>query len=448
MVRQVRFLVERRGDRGSAATRRERGESHEAPRPPARRRLATSRARRVGPRIAAGKGKTAGRGTKGQKARAGGSIPAWFEGGQTPLHMRIPKLRGFKNRFKVEYATSQPCPADARQRKAPSSRRTCWSTTAPARGPSKPLKILGNGDAPSGVTVQPTPSAARALDKLAAAGEPRPAPRAGPTTRRSTIEPEAARRARPTPTAGRAEARLAPGEVPPSIAAGRDDGPPRRADDEPPSPACGASLTRVRVAGQRLPRAGHPAQDPLHARDPDRLPAPGERAGPGRRQGAAVDLFVDNPLFGLLDLFSGGGLATASIVGMGVNPYINASIIMQLMQGVIPQPGRARARRRVRAQQDQPVHPPADGPDGLRPGLRLPGALSTARRHPRPTLFSFETLTLLLSCTAGTILLMWLGELISERGLGNGISFIIFAGIVAALPSQAGPIVTCGPGCR
>src|SRR5262249_22299383 len=59
--------------------------------------------RRVGRGIAAGQGKTAGRGTKGQKARAGGTIPAWFEGGQTPLHQRIPKLRGFRNLFKVEY---------------------------------------------------------------------------------------------------------------------------------------------------------------------------------------------------------------------------------------------------------------------------------------------------------------------------------------------------------
>jgi large subunit ribosomal protein L15 len=59
--------------------------------------------RRVGRGIAAGQGKTAGRGTKGQKARAGGSIPAWFEGGQTPLHQRIPKLHGFKNPFRVEY---------------------------------------------------------------------------------------------------------------------------------------------------------------------------------------------------------------------------------------------------------------------------------------------------------------------------------------------------------
>src|SRR5262245_62781235 len=59
--------------------------------------------RRVGRGIASGQGKTAGRGTKGQKARAGGKIPAWFEGGQTPLNQRIPKLRGFTNHFKIEY---------------------------------------------------------------------------------------------------------------------------------------------------------------------------------------------------------------------------------------------------------------------------------------------------------------------------------------------------------
>ena len=59
--------------------------------------------RRVGRGIAAGQGKTAGRGTKGQKARAGGKIPAWFEGGQTPLHQRIPKLHGFKNPFKIDF---------------------------------------------------------------------------------------------------------------------------------------------------------------------------------------------------------------------------------------------------------------------------------------------------------------------------------------------------------
>jgi large subunit ribosomal protein L15 len=63
----------------------------------------TKRRIRVGRGIAAGKGKTAGRGTKGQRSRAGASIPAWFEGGQTPIHVRVPKLRGFKRRDRVEY---------------------------------------------------------------------------------------------------------------------------------------------------------------------------------------------------------------------------------------------------------------------------------------------------------------------------------------------------------
>jgi len=58
---------------------------------------------RVGRGIAAGKGKTAGRGTKGQKARTGGTIQPWFEGGQTPIHIRVPKLRGFKNKFRIEF---------------------------------------------------------------------------------------------------------------------------------------------------------------------------------------------------------------------------------------------------------------------------------------------------------------------------------------------------------
>lgn len=64
---------------------------------------ATKPRTRVGRGIAAGKGKTAGRGTKGQKARAGASIPAWFEGGQTPIHMRVPKLRGFRSINRIDY---------------------------------------------------------------------------------------------------------------------------------------------------------------------------------------------------------------------------------------------------------------------------------------------------------------------------------------------------------
>jgi len=165
---------------------------------------------------------------------------------------------------------------------------------------------------------------------------------------------------------------------------------------------------------------------------------------PGVDQARLQELFNSNQLLGLLDLFSGGGLATASIIGMGVNPYINASIIMQLMQGVIPSLGElARegeyGRNRIN-QYTRMLTVPLAFAQGYGFSVLL-SSNGVIRPHP---FFSVETFSLLLSFTAGTILLMWLGELISERGLGNGISFIIFAGIVGRIPHQAGGIVT-GP---
>ncbi len=148
---------------------------------------------RVGRGIAAGKGKTAGRGTKGQKARAGGSIPPWFEGGQTPLHMRIPKLRGFKNRFKVEYevvnvgAIGALVERGALEVEAPSrkaDKATKGSAGPPqitinadilravglVRTPSKPLKILGAGDLSAALFVVADAFTASARAKIEAAG--------------------------------------------------------------------------------------------------------------------------------------------------------------------------------------------------------------------------------------------------------------------------------------
>ena len=165
---------------------------------------------------------------------------------------------------------------------------------------------------------------------------------------------------------------------------------------------------------------------------------------PNVNQAQLTNLFQTNQLLGLLDLFSGGGLATASIIGMGVNPYINASIIMQLMQGVIPSLGElAREGEYGRNRLNQYTRL-LTVPMAFAQGYGFSVLLSANGVIPASLLFSFETLSLLLSFTAGTILLMWLGELISERGLGNGISFIIFAGIVGRLPHRAAPIVT-GP---
>ena len=145
---------------------------------------------RVGRGIAAGKGKTAGRGTKGQKARSGGSIPPWFEGGQTPLHMRIPKLRGFKNRFKIDYeivnvgAIAAAAERGAFESEAADAKPTARTKAAPqitvnqdilravglVRSLNKPLKILGAGELSTPLFVVADAFTASARAKIEGAG--------------------------------------------------------------------------------------------------------------------------------------------------------------------------------------------------------------------------------------------------------------------------------------
>jgi large subunit ribosomal protein L15 len=139
---------------------------------------------RVGRGIAAGKGKTAGRGTKGQKARAGGSIPPWFEGGQTPLHQRIPKLRGFRNRFKIEYeVVNVGAIAAAAERGAFETDPHAKGKAAPitinqdvlravglVRTLNKPLKVLGDGELSTPLFVVADAFTASARTKIEAAG--------------------------------------------------------------------------------------------------------------------------------------------------------------------------------------------------------------------------------------------------------------------------------------
>ena len=145
---------------------------------------------RVGRGIAAGKGKTAGRGTKGQKARAGGGIPAWFEGGQTPLHQRIPKLRGFKNRFKIEYeivnvgAIAAAVERGAFEQESDDSKskgkakagaqitvnQDLLRAVGLVRSLNKPLKVLGNGELSAPLFVVADAFTASARTKIEAAG--------------------------------------------------------------------------------------------------------------------------------------------------------------------------------------------------------------------------------------------------------------------------------------
>ncbi len=128
--------------------------------------------RRVGRGHGSGRGKTAGRGTKGQKSRAGSGIPAWFEGGQTPLHVRTPKLHGFKNRFRVEYAgvnLGRLSEAVAGTLITPDV-LVHDGLLRQSKTKARPVKILGSGDAPKGVTIHAHAFTRSALEKLSAAG--------------------------------------------------------------------------------------------------------------------------------------------------------------------------------------------------------------------------------------------------------------------------------------
>src|SRR6266542_3815401 len=100
--------------------------------------------RRVGRGISSGQGKTAGKGTKGQLARSGPGLPAWFEGGQMPLHMRLPKLRGFKNRLRVEFVA-----LNVGQLKTYAVDGKVSPDTLAAKGliePTAKVKLLANGE--------------------------------------------------------------------------------------------------------------------------------------------------------------------------------------------------------------------------------------------------------------------------------------------------------------
>jgi len=160
---------------------------------------------------------------------------------------------------------------------------------------------------------------------------------------------------------------------------------------------------------------------------------------PGIDRTQLEQFLAGNPLFGLLNLFSGGGLSNFSVIALGMNPYINASIIMQLMQGVVPslqalsregEYGRNKITQYTRYLSVPMAMLQAYGFLAL---LNANGVLTG-----RFDLGSFDTLTQIATLTAGSVTLMWIGELITERGIGNGISFIIFAGIVSRAPAAIG----------
>ncbi len=153
---------------------------------------------------------------------------------------------------------------------------------------------------------------------------------------------------------------------------------------------------------------------------------------PGVNPAVIEQLFSSGNLFGLLDLFSGGALSKFSVFAMSITPYINASIIIQLLTVVIPtleqwskegQEGHKKTTKVTRYLTVALAFLQAIGMSiGLRDAILNPGIPSI--------------LVIAITLTAGTVFLMWVGEQMTAQGVGNGISLIIFAGIVAALPKN------------
>ncbi len=153
---------------------------------------------------------------------------------------------------------------------------------------------------------------------------------------------------------------------------------------------------------------------------------------PGVDIGSLKRIFAESQLLSLLDIFSGGTLANFSVLSLGLNPYINASIIIQLLQLVFPkleelakegESGREKINQYTRY-----LTVPLAAVQGF--GIYILLLNSNILTAVSP----LTLISLVLSITAGTMLLLWLGELITEKGIGNGISMIIFAGIVGRLP--------------
>ncbi|MEN9407966.1 MAG: hypothetical protein RLZZ455_1182 [Candidatus Parcubacteria bacterium] len=155
---------------------------------------------------------------------------------------------------------------------------------------------------------------------------------------------------------------------------------------------------------------------------------------------ALKNLFSQNQFLGLLDIFSGGTLTNFSIIALGLNPYINASIILQLFTMIFPkleelskegESGRRKINQYTRF---------LTVPLAL---LQSIGMYALLRSQQIIAVLSpLELIVFMATMTAGTLFLVWLGELITERGVGNGISVLIFAGIVGRIPVVLGQTLT------
>ncbi len=168
---------------------------------------------------------------------------------------------------------------------------------------------------------------------------------------------------------------------------------------------------------------------------------------PGVNATRLAQVFANSQLLGMLDMFSGGAMSSFSVMAMGVYPYITSSIIMQLLMPIIPQlealskEGES-GREKINMYTNYLTIPLA-----VLQGFGQSALLAQQGVLTRFSLTSYplETFTTITVLTAGTAFAMWLGELITQEGIGNGVSIIIFGGIVARVPQRLGQLVVQNP---
>jgi preprotein translocase subunit SecY len=156
---------------------------------------------------------------------------------------------------------------------------------------------------------------------------------------------------------------------------------------------------------------------------------------PGVDAAALKNLFASNQILGLMNIFSGGGMENFSIVMMGIAPYITASIIFQLLGMIVPKVEEMQkeesGRQKINMWTRWATVPLA--------AMQAYGMITLLQRSNQGILGAvsvFDFTTIIITISAGTVFLMWIGELISEKKIGNGISLLIFAGIVAGVWQQ------------
>ncbi len=157
---------------------------------------------------------------------------------------------------------------------------------------------------------------------------------------------------------------------------------------------------------------------------------------PGIDTQALKEFFGSNQLLGIMNILSGSGMENFSIVAMGIAPYITASIIFQLLTMIIPKLEEISKEGESGRQKINQWTRMLTVPLAAMQSYGLIALLSRSAGNVFGDLTAWRLFVIILTTTAGTIFLMWIGELVSEKHIGNGISLIIFAGIVSRLPSS------------